>query len=124
MPSIGGASPQGGFGAPAHRTERARIRRRPARREEALMKETRDRWKPNPVFSSMPHSMGRGSREDIVWEALDRVNGKPAPTMGTMQAAMGNEAQIHIVHDTIRAYLDAHGLDDTSEFGVRAGDVA
>ena len=52
------------------------------------MEETRTGWKPNPVFSSMPHSMGRGSREEIVWEALDRVSGKPAPTMGAMQAAM------------------------------------
>jgi len=85
------------------------------------MEETRTGWKPNPVFSSMPHSMGRGSREDIVWESLDRVNGKPAPTLGAMQAAMGNEAQIRIVHDVIRAYLDAHGLRDTSELGVRSG---
>ncbi|PQZ57995.1 MULTISPECIES: hypothetical protein [unclassified Microbacterium] len=85
------------------------------------MEETRTGWKQNPVFSSMPHSMGRGSREDIVWEALDRVNGKPVPTMGAMQAAMGNEAQIRIVHDVIRAYLDAHGLRDTSELGARAG---
>ncbi|MFJ6533330.1 hypothetical protein [Microbacterium sp. NPDC091662] len=88
------------------------------------MEETRTGWKPNPVFSSMPHSMGRGSREDIVWEALDRVNGKPAPTMGTMQAAMGNEAQIRIVADTIRAYLDAHGLRDTRGLSVRTGDSA
>ena len=88
------------------------------------MKETRDGWKPNPVFSSMPHSMGRGSREDIVWEALDRVSGKPAPTMGAMQAAMGNEAQIRIVHDVIRAYLDAHGLRDLRDLAARAGDFA
>lgn len=103
---------------PAHRTECARIQGRPATGEESLMEENRNDWKPNPVFSSMPHSMGRGSREDIVWEALDRVNGKPAPTMDAMRAAMGNEAQIRIVHDTIRAYLEAHGLRDTSELGV------
>jgi len=85
------------------------------------MEETRSGWKPSPVFSSMPHSMGRGSREDIAWEALERVDGKPAPSMGAMQAAMGNEAQIRLVHDVIRAYLDAHGLQSTSELGVRAG---
>lgn len=78
-------------------------------------------WKPSPVFSSMPHSMGRGSREDIVWEALERVNGKPTPTMGAMQTAMGNESQIRLVHDVIRAYLDAHGLRDLGELGARAG---
>ena len=88
------------------------------------MEETRTGWKPNPVFSSMPHSMGRGSREDIVWEALERVNGKPTPTMGAMQAAMGNESQIRIVRDTIRAYLDAHGLRDLAELGARAGGAA
>lgn len=85
------------------------------------MEETRTGWKPNPVFSSMPHPMGRGSREDIVWEALDRVSGKPAPTMGAMQAAMSNEAQIRLVQDTIRAYLDAHGLRDLTDLGARAG---
>lgn len=84
------------------------------------MEETRSGWTPNPVFSSMPHSMGRGSREDIVWEALDRVNGKPAPSIGAMQAAMSNEAQIRIVTDVIRAYLDAHALRGTSELGARS----
>ncbi|AZH77017.1 MULTISPECIES: hypothetical protein [Microbacterium] len=88
------------------------------------MDETRSGWTPSPVFSSMPHAMGRGSREDIVWEALERVNGKPAPSMGVMQAAMGNEAQIRIVHDTIRAYLDAHGMRDLRELGARAGESA
>ncbi|MBT2495934.1 hypothetical protein HCX50_03915 [Microbacterium oxydans] len=88
------------------------------------MEETRTGWKPSPVFSSMPHSMGRGSREDIVWEALERVNGKPTPTMGAMQAAMGNESQIRLVHDVIRAYLDAHDLRDLAELGARAGGAA
>lgn len=75
-------------------------------------------WKPSPVFSSMPHSMGRGSREDIVWEALERVNGKPAPTMSAMRAAMSNEAQIRLVHDVVRAYLDARGLRSLDEMGA------
>ncbi|MDF2558969.1 MAG: hypothetical protein K0R99_415 [Microbacterium sp.] len=88
------------------------------------MEETRTGWTPSPVFSSMPHSMGRGSREDIVWEALERVNGKPTPTMGAMQAAMGNESQIRLVHDVIRAYLDAHGLRDLADLNARVGGAA
>ncbi|MDF2506980.1 MAG: hypothetical protein K0Q52_839 [Microbacterium sp.] len=88
------------------------------------MEENNSGWKPSPVFSSMPHSMGRGSREDIVWEALERVDGNPTPTIGVMQAAMGNESQIRLVHDTIRAYLDAHGLRDLGELGARVGGSA
>jgi hypothetical protein len=88
------------------------------------MEENRSGWKPSPVFSSMPHSMGRGSREDIVWEALERVDGKPAPTMGAMQAAMGNESQIRIVQDVIRAYLDSRGLRHLAELGARTGGSA
>ncbi|MEU4014162.1 hypothetical protein AB0E56_02745 [Microbacterium sp. NPDC028030] len=84
------------------------------------MDETRSGWTPSPVFSSMPHAMGRGSREDIVWEALERVDGKPAPTMGAMQAAMGNEAQIRLVTDVIRRYLDARGMRDLGQLAARA----
>lgn len=84
------------------------------------MDETRSGWTPSPVFSSMPHTMGRGSREDIVWEALERVDGKPAPTMGAMQAAMGNEAQIRLVTDVIRRYLDARGMRDLGQLAARA----
>lgn len=73
------------------------------------------------VFTSMPRSLGRSAREEIIWEALERIDGKPAPTLGAMQASMGNEAQIRIAHDVIRAYLDAHGRRDLSGLAARAG---
>nr|WP_201470855.1 hypothetical protein [Microbacterium hydrocarbonoxydans] len=61
----------------------------------------------------MDQSMGRAARERIVREALERIDGAPAPTVDMMQAAMGSEAQIRLVHDVVRAYLDEHDLADT-----------
>lgn len=61
----------------------------------------------------MDRSMGREGRERIVREALERIDGAPAPAVGVMQAAMGSEAQIRLVHDVVRAYLDEHDLADT-----------
>lgn len=70
--------------------------------------------KDNPSRSlPMDRSMGRAGRERIVREALERIDGAPAPAVGMMQAAMGSEAQIRLVHDVVRAYLDEHGLADT-----------
>lgn len=72
----------------------------------------------------MPHSLGRGGHEDIVREALERVDGKPAPAIGVMQAAMGTETQIRLTHDVIRAYLDARGLRDTRDWAAQRGGAA
>lgn len=70
--------------------------------------------KDNPSRSlPMEQSMGRAARERIVREALERIDGAPAPTVDMMQAAMGSEAQIRLVHDVVRAYLDEHDLADT-----------
>ncbi len=88
------------------------------------MPETRPTDQRRTGFTSMPHALGRGGREDIVWEALERVDGKPAPAIGVMQAAMGTEAQIRLTADVIRAYLDAHGLRDTGEWAARQGGAA
>lgn len=60
----------------------------------------------------MEQSMGRAARERIVREALERIDGAPAPTVDMMQAAMGSEAQIRLVHDVVRAYLDEHDFAD------------
>lgn len=60
----------------------------------------------------MDRSMGRAGRERIVREALERIDGAPTPTVDMMQAAMGSEAQIRLVHDVVRTYLDEHGLAD------------
>ncbi|WP_336502611.1 hypothetical protein [Microbacterium paraoxydans] len=88
------------------------------------MPETRPTDQRGAGFTSMPRSLGRGGREDIVWEALERVDGKPAPAIGVMQAAMGTEAQIRLTQDVIRAYLDTQGLRDTGEWAARRGGVA
>lgn len=85
------------------------------------MEESRPARRSSPGFVSMPHALGRGAREDIVWEALERIDGKPAPEIGAMQAAMGNEAEVRLVHDTVRAYLDAQGLRDTAAWAERIG---
>jgi hypothetical protein len=61
----------------------------------------------------MEQSMGRAGRERIIREALERIDGAPAPELDMMQAAMGAEAQIRLVHDVVRAYLDEHELADT-----------
>lgn len=62
---------------------------------------------------SMEQSVGRAGRERIIREALERIDGAPAPKVDMMQAAMGSEAQVRLVHDVIRAYLDEHQLADT-----------
>ncbi|WP_431075385.1 hypothetical protein [Microbacterium phyllosphaerae] len=62
--------------------------------------------------------MGREGRERIVREALERIDGAPTPAVDMMQAAMGSEAQIRLVHDVIRAYLDEHDLADTKAWAV------
>ncbi|UPL10598.1 hypothetical protein [Microbacterium sufflavum] len=85
------------------------------------MKESRPAARPGIRFTSMPHALGRRAREDIVWEALERIDGKPTPDVGTMQAAMGNEAEIRLVRDTVRAYLDARGVRDTAAWAARIG---
>jgi hypothetical protein len=41
-----------------------------------------------------------------------------------MQAAMGNEAQIRLIHDVIREHLDALGVRDTREWAARVGESA
>jgi hypothetical protein len=88
------------------------------------MEETRQGRGSKATFTSMPHAMGRGAREDIVREALARIDGAPTPAVGTMQAAMGNEAQIRLIHDVIREHLDALGVRDTREWAARVGESA
>ena len=68
-------------------------------------------YRPKPL--SMEESLGRAGRERIIREALERIDGAPAPRVDMMQAAMGSEAQIRVVYDVIRAYLDEHDLADT-----------
>ncbi|MFJ4998847.1 hypothetical protein ACIP5T_11875 [Microbacterium sp. NPDC088619] len=70
---------------------------------------------------SMEESMGRAGRERIIREALERIDGAPAPKVDMMQAAMGAEAQIRLVHDVIRAYLDERGLADTRAWAQDLG---
>lgn len=67
---------------------------------------------PRPALS-MEQSMGRAGRERIIREALERIDGAPVPKVDMMQAAMGAEAQIRLVHDVVRAYLDERDLADT-----------
>lgn len=69
----------------------------------------------------MPHSLGRGAREGIIWEALERVDGKPTPALDPMQMSMSSEAQIRIAHDVIRTYLNSRGLRDLGEFAAQQG---
>lgn len=64
----------------------------------------------------MQRAMGRGGQEAIVREALERVDGKPTPTLDPIQVAMSSEAQIRLVHDVVRSYLDEHGHADTREW--------
>ncbi|WP_447913831.1 hypothetical protein [Microbacterium phyllosphaerae] len=66
----------------------------------------------------MDRSMGRDGRERIVRQALERIDGAPTPTVDMMQAAMGSEAQIRLVHDVVRAYLDEHDLADTKAWAA------
>lgn len=67
---------------------------------------------PRPTLS-MEQSLGRAGRERVIREALERIDGAPAPKVDMMQAAMGAEAQIRLVHDVVRAYLDEHEFADT-----------
>src|SRR6218665_2882299 len=60
----------------------------------------------------MQHSYGRGSREAVIWEALLRIDGKPAVEMDAMQMAMSTESQIRLAEDVIRRYLNGRGLDE------------
>ena len=64
----------------------------------------------------MQHSMGRGGREAVIREALERVDGKPTPELGVMQVAMSTEAEIRLVHEVIRDYLRGRGLSSTIEW--------
>ncbi|WP_311245535.1 hypothetical protein [Microbacterium sp. WCS2018Hpa-23] len=66
----------------------------------------------------MDRSMGREGRERIVREALERIDGAPTPAVDMMQAAMGSEAQIRLVHDVVRAYLDEHDLADAKAWAA------
>jgi len=68
---------------------------------------------------TMQRAMGRGAHDEIVREALKRVDGAPAPDVGVMQAAMGREARIRATAEVIRAYLDEHGLPDTRSWALR-----
>ena len=68
---------------------------------------------------TMQRAMGRGGRDGIVREALERIDGAPAPEVGTMQAAMGRESQVRAAYEVIRGYLDEHGLQNTREWAAR-----
>ncbi|MFJ4015008.1 hypothetical protein [Microbacterium sp. NPDC090014] len=65
---------------------------------------------------SMEKSLGREGRERIIRQALERIDGAPAPTVDMMQAAMGTESRIRLVHDVVRAYLDEHRFTDTKDW--------
>lgn len=68
---------------------------------------------------SMEESLGRAGQERIIREALARIDGAEAPAVGIMQASMGVEGQIRLVHDVIRTYLDERDLVDTADWSRR-----
>lgn len=71
------------------------------------------------ALGPMQRSMGAGAHDDVLREALERVDGAPTPTVGVMQANMGRESRVRAAHAVIRAYLDEHDLDDTRSWAQR-----
>lgn len=63
----------------------------------------------------MQDALGQRGLEEQVREALERVDGKPAPDLGPMQVAMSAEARIRLIHRVVRGYLDEQG-----HTGIRA----
>ncbi|WP_205879384.1 hypothetical protein [Leucobacter triazinivorans] len=70
----------------------------------------------------MQRAMGGGAHEDILREALSRVDGAPTPAMGAMQASMGRESRVRSAHAVIRSYLDEHRLHDTRAWAQRVAE--
>ncbi len=77
-----------------------------------------------PALGAMQRAMGRDAHDEILREALERVDGAPAPTVGVMQASMGRESRVRAAHTVIRSYLDEHGLADTRSWAQRLAERA
>jgi hypothetical protein len=71
-------------------------------------------------YESMQRAMGRGAQDDVIRQALARIDGAPAPEMDLMQAAMGPESQIRAVYQVIREYLDERNLPNTDAWARKS----
>ncbi|WP_449280639.1 hypothetical protein [Leucobacter sp.] len=88
------------------------------------MQSTQQQEQGRPTLGAMQRAMGAGAGEDIIREALERVDGAPTPNVGTMQASMGRESRVRSAQAVIRAYLDEHGLHDTRSWAKRLAERA
>lgn len=88
------------------------------------MKSTQQQEQSAPVPGPMQRAMGKGGYDAVLREALERIDGAPAPAVGAMQASMGRESRVRSAHAVIRAYLDEHGLENTRAWAQRLADKA